>query len=151
MNFPNRRNNIEERRTLRHQREDAAGKLLKKAPDLTSLSLAIHEKRPNGCVNETYYIRHIVIEHAPALLEVPCSHPDCNDGGYDLTREVLFALAARQVRFDGEHACRGTSGARDCGRVLRFVGTATYSAPESTLGARAPQGQRGHGPHRLEP
>jgi hypothetical protein len=137
MRFPSRRRNIEreERRDQRHHREDAAGKLLQKVPDLTSLSLAIHQKRPNGCVNETQYIRRIVVEHAPALLEVPCSDPDCNDGGYDVTREVLHALAARQVHFEGEHVCRGTSGACECGRLLRFVGTATYRTNVSTTDA----------------
>jgi hypothetical protein len=125
----------EERRDQRYQREDAAGKLLKKVPDLTSLSLAIHEKRPNGCVNETHYIRRIVVEHAPALLELPCSHPDCNDGGYDVTREVLFALAAHKARFEGEYSCRGTAGPRDCGRILLFIGTATYRAQETTIRA----------------
>jgi hypothetical protein len=137
MSFPNRRKNIEreERRELRYQREDAAGKLLKKVPDLTSLNLAIHEKRPSGCINETHYIRRVVVEHAAALLEVPCSHPDCNDGGYDITREVLFALAAHQARFEGEHTCRGTTGMCDCGRLLKFVGTATYRASVSALSA----------------
>ena len=133
MNFPNRRRNIErdERRELRRQRETAAGKLLQKVPDLTSLSIAIHETKPNGCIHETHYIRRVVIEHAPALIHVPCSHPNCTDGGYDVTREVLFALTAHQARFEGEHACRGMAGSCDCGRVLRFVGTATYQATES--------------------
>jgi hypothetical protein len=137
MAFPNRQKSIEreERRGLRHKREDAAGKLLKKVPDLTSLSLAIHEQRPNGCVNETHYIRHVVIAHAPALFEVPCTHPDCNDGGYDVTSEVLYALAGRQVRFEAEYTCRGTAGPRDCGRILRFVATATYRDRQSTVGA----------------
>ena len=62
----------------------------------------------------------------PALFEVPCSFSGCSDGGYDVTREILIALASHKVRFEGEHTCAGSSSAGDCGRVLRYVATATY-------------------------
>ena len=128
MSLVNRRRNIEreERVSLRHEREDAAGKLLQKVPELTSLSLAIHEVRPDGCASDAQYIRRVVIEHAPALFEMPCSYAYCKDGGYDVTREILDALASRTPRFEGERACRGSCGTRDCDRVLRYVATATY-------------------------
>ncbi len=58
---------MEERRDQRVQREDAAGKLLKRAPDLLTLSLVIRETRPEGCVSNTQYTRRVVVEHAPAL------------------------------------------------------------------------------------
>ncbi len=137
MNFATRRKQTEltERRDLRHQREDAAGKLHERAPDLASLDLRIHEARPNGCVNDTQYIRRIVVEHAPALFEVPCSFAECRDGGYDVTREVLSAVAARKTQFEGDQACRGTCGPVDCGRVLHYKATATYRvAPSTTAG-----------------
>jgi hypothetical protein len=128
MNYATRRKQIEreERKALRTQREDVAGKLLQKVPDLASLSITIHEGRPNGCANENQYIRRVVVEHAPALFEVPCSFAGCNDGGYDVTREVLFALASHKARFEGEHTCGGRNGTGDCGRILRYVATATY-------------------------
>jgi hypothetical protein len=128
MKFANRRKQLEckERRILRDQREDAAGKLLQGTPDLASLSLAIHETRPDGCLNNAPYIRRVVLENAPALFEVPCSNDRCSDGGYDVTREVLLALASRKEGFDGEQGCNGRSGEIDCGRVLRYVATATY-------------------------
>jgi hypothetical protein len=122
---------LEERRGARNQREDAAGKLLHRVPDLTSLSLTLHEARPNGCLNNTQYIRRVVVAHAAALFEVPCSYSSCVDGGYDMTREVLSALASRKLRFEGELACRGNCGAVDCGRILRYVATATYRATPS--------------------
>ena len=128
MNFATRRKHIEreERKAQRVQREDVAGKLLQKVPDLTSLSLAIHETRPTGGTNDNQYIRRVVVEHAPALFEVPCSFSGCTDGGYDVTREILYALTSRKARFEGEHTCSGNSSAGDCGRVLRYVATATY-------------------------
>ncbi len=130
MAFGNRRREKdilrEERRVQRVQREDAAGKLLTLAPDLTSLSITIRETRPEGCVSDTQYTRRVVLEHAPALFEVPCAYPECEDGGYDVTREVLLSLAARHAHFEGEQSCRGRCGSLECTRVLRYAGTATY-------------------------
>jgi len=130
MAFGNRRREKdilrEERRVQRVQREDAAGKLLVQAPDLTSLSITIRETRPEGCVSDTQYTRRVVLEHAPALFEVPCAYPECEDGGYDVTREILLSLAARQPHFEGEQSCRGRCGSLECTRVLRYAGTATY-------------------------
>jgi len=115
-----------ERRIQRDERENAAGKLVQKIPDLTSLSIAIHETRPEGCVSDNHYIRRVALEHAPALFEVACSDPRCEDGGHDVTREILASLASRQACFEGRHACRGRCGAIDCARVLRYVTTASY-------------------------
>jgi hypothetical protein len=130
MAFGNRRREKdilrEERRVLRVQREDAAGKLLARAPDLASLSISIRESRPEGCVSDTQYTRRVVLEHAPALFEVPCAYPECEDGGYDVTREVLLSLAAHLTSFAGEQACRGRCGSLECTRVLHYAGTATY-------------------------
>ena len=128
MNPVNRRKNIEreERQLQRIQREDVAGKLLDRVPDLTSLSLSIEEKRPDGVASNTQYIRRVVVEHAAALFEMPCSYSYCTDGGYDLTREILDALMSRTARFEGERACRGNCGSEYCARVLRYVATSTY-------------------------
>ena len=130
MAFGNRRREKdilrEERRVQRVQREDAAGKLVTQAPDLASLSISIRETRPEGCVSDTQYTRRVVLEHAPALFEVPCAYPECEDGGYDVTREILLSLAAHRTHFEGEQSCRGRCGSLECTRVLRYAGTATY-------------------------
>jgi hypothetical protein len=126
MSFANRRREVEERRIQRRERETAAGRLADKAPDLASLSIEMHETRPEGCVSDNQYIRRIVVEHAPALFEIPCSYPQCEGGGYDLTREILRAIALQRPRFEGEIACRGQCATLDCKRVLRYIGTATY-------------------------
>jgi hypothetical protein len=114
-----------ERRTQRSAREHAAGKLALRAPDLTSLSIATHETRPES-VGDTRYIRRVVVAEAPALFEVPCSDAQCEDGGYDVTREILSALAARRTQFEGLRECPGHRGANACGRSLRYAATATY-------------------------
>jgi hypothetical protein len=111
---------------LRNKREQAAGKLLHKVPELTSLSLEIREIGSSSGKSETQYIRRVPLEHAHALFEMPCSYSSCTDGGYDATREILDALASHAPRFEGEHTCRGSCGASACTRVLRYVATATY-------------------------
>lgn len=116
---------------LREKREQAAGKLLQKVPELTSLNLEIRETRPNSPTNETQYIRRVVVEHAHALFEMPCSYSSCDNGGYDVTQEILSGLASRAARFEGECACRGSCGGEYCSRVLRYVATATYRSPEA--------------------
>lgn len=116
----------EERKKERAQRELSAGTLLQSVPGLASLSIAIHETRPDGVVSDTHYTRRVVVEHAPALFEIPCSYRDCTDGSYDLTREILAALEAGKTAFEGQQRCRGRCGDLDCTRVLHFVGTATY-------------------------
>jgi len=127
-----------ERRIQRDERENAAGKLVQKIPDLTSLSIAIHETRPEGCVSDNHYIRRVALEHAPALFEVACSDPRCEDGGHDVTREILASLASRQACFEGRHACRGRCGAIDCARVLWYVTTASYRSGGRLVDAANP-------------
>jgi hypothetical protein len=131
MNMSRRQNQLEaeERRVRRDERESSAGKLIERFPDLVTLDLAITEARPSGGAIDNRYIRRIVVEHAPALFELRCSHSDCQDGVYDLTRDLLAGLAARKGRFEGERSCAGRGRAVDCTRVLSYVATATYRTP----------------------
>lgn len=133
MNMSRRQQQVEreERRALQARREDSAGKLLAKIPNLVSLDLSIHEGSSNGAVGESHYIRRVVVGQAPALFELRCSNTHCEDGVYDLTREILSALASRQSRFEGKHACRGQCRTTECTRTLRYVATATYREPLS--------------------
>jgi hypothetical protein len=124
----NYRKNFErtERRNQRMAREDAAGKLIERAPDLTDLHIEIEEATRAGSVGGTRYIRRVVLAHAPALFELPCSEPRCESGGYDVTSEILAALASRKTHFEGQQSCTGRCSQNDCGRVLHYVATATY-------------------------
>lgn len=117
-----------ERKAARDERESAAGKLRDKVPNLTHLDITVRETRPEGWVTDTSYIRRVVLEQAPALFEIPCSDTRCEDGGYDMTREILASLSAGRVEFDGEAACRGRCGAIDCGRRLAYSAKAKYGA-----------------------
>jgi len=130
----NYRKNLErkERRARRIAREESAGRLVVLAPDLKDFFISIDETQRSGSVvGGTRYIRRVVIDAAPALFELPCSDPRCEDGGYDVTAEILAALASRRTVFEGQCSCGGRSSTNDCGRVLRYVATATYREAQS--------------------
>jgi hypothetical protein len=128
---------LEERRLRRLVREASAGKLLERAPELTSLSLAFHLKCLDDPVEDTRWVRRVVPVQASASFDVPCPDRSCSEGGYDLTEEVLAALAAGAARFEGERACRGTRASEPCRRRLRYVATATYGEVDRTGSARS--------------
>ncbi len=125
----NYRKNLERkaRHAQRMAREDSAGKLVALAPDLKELYISIDETQRSGsAIGGTRYIRRVVLASAPALFELPCSDPKCEDGGYDVTDEILSALASHRKVFEGQRSCPGRSSTHDCGRILRYVATATY-------------------------
>lgn len=121
-----RRRNTEaaQRSQERREREDAAPRLHDVIPRLTSLALEIKEAR-DGEVSVNY-TRRVVVERAPALFEIPCTDPDCKQGGHDVTASILRELRGAKTRFEGEHTCDGQLGRGACNRVLRYVGLAEY-------------------------
>ena len=110
----------------RRQREDEARRLHEELPQLESLRLEIEERRATAGVAEASHIRRIVVESAPALFILTCGDPSCRDGGHDVTHMIMRALQHGDTRFDGEDTCQGSVGTATCGRVLRYVGIATY-------------------------
>ena len=111
----------------RREREDAAPRLRDRVARLLTLSLEIDDHFGAIMMAKTRYVRHVVVERAPALFQIPCSEPSCEDGGHDVTREVMQALLAGEPEFSGEDVCFGYRGGENCERVLHFAGHATYS------------------------
>lgn len=123
----NRRNkDAANRFAERRRREDEAPRLAAEVPKLESLRLDVEERRPGVVSAEVSHIRRVVVAHAPALFEVPCSDPSCQDGGHDLTRPIMRALRSGETKFEGEDVCLGSVGNASCERILRYVATATY-------------------------
>lgn len=102
----------------RRQREDEAPRLRDEVPGLTSLRFEIES-------GDTRYTWHIVVERAPALFHIGCAEPACREGGHDVTAGVLRELRKHSARFEGEHVCTGQVRGAECGRLLRYVATAT--------------------------
>jgi hypothetical protein len=71
-------------------------------------------------------VRHIMVDQAAALFEIPCSDTKCEEGGHDVTEQVLAALRAGDKEFDGTHSCNGQASEGPCKRVLAFKGMAEY-------------------------
>lgn len=126
----NRRATLEaaERKAARKRREEAAGRLVDAFPALRSLRLAVQEYRTGAPNAECEHVRRVVIEHAPALFELPCTDAHCQDGGYDVTHEIVRALRAGQSSFEGRQACQGRRGTGECNRFLRYVADASYGS-----------------------
>jgi hypothetical protein len=118
---------INTERQERWRREDAAPRLATEVPSLRSLRLRLKDIRGESRIQGTERTQHVVVLRAGALFEIPCSEPKCQDGGYDVTADILRALRAHRVEFEGSMQCRGIVGNNDCQCSLMFVGQAGYA------------------------
>ena len=126
MNIRNRKGAAAERFAERRRREDAAPRLKERAPDLVSLRLEVEESHDTTGTANAKHTRHVVVDRAPALFEIPCGDASCEGGGYDVTAAVMNALHAHETQFVADDHCRGTTGNAPCRRGLHITATATY-------------------------
>jgi hypothetical protein len=124
--FRYRREEAARRVNERRKREDDAPRLIAEVPKLKTLQLEIQESRGSVPLDESKHVKHVVVQHAPALFDLPCHDSTCTEGGHDITSAILRSLSSGATRFEGKHECRGRTGTADCQRVLFYVGTATY-------------------------
>jgi hypothetical protein len=110
----------------RRRREDEARRLRDEFPDLRTLKLEIEEHRREATIAETKHVRHIIVDRAPALFELPCNDPACRDGGHDMTDQMAQRLRGRTTDFVLEDVCMGDVRGAACGRVIRVIASATY-------------------------
>ena len=111
----------------RRRREDEARRLHDEVPDLRTLKLEVEEHRREATIAETRHVRHIIVDRAPALFELPCNDPACRDGGHDMTDAMTQRLRAHSTDFVLEDVCMGDVRGAPCGRVIRVLVTATYA------------------------
>jgi hypothetical protein len=111
----------------RREREDCAPRLRSQIAKLATLSIEIDDRPGTTGLGATRYVRHVVVQRAPALFVIPCSDERCEAGGHDVTRQIMQSLLAGDQEFVGEDVCFGWRGDHRCDRVLHFVGHATYS------------------------
>jgi len=114
------------RRSERWQREDDAPRLKATVPELKSLKFEIDELLESRAIPGMKRVRHIMVDQAAALFEIPCSDTKCEEGGHDVTEQVLGALRAGEKEFEGTDACHGQASEGPCKRVLAFKGMAEY-------------------------
>lgn len=122
--FPNKPTNAALAATTRRQREDDAPRLAAVVPDLTALAIKVDEK---SIISAPRYVRRIVVDRAPAVFLIPCSDPNCGEGGHDISSEVMAALRGKKHRFNGSHLCTGWVGSKHCERTIWFEVEAEYA------------------------
>lgn len=110
----------------RREREDSAKRLKDEIRSLVSLRLEIEEQR--GSSASLKHLKIVVVERAPALVDLPCTDPACRNGGYDLTYEVLRGLRAKETRFQAKGRCCGQIGSAACDAEIRIVAHAAYGS-----------------------
>ena len=117
-------------RSERWKREDEAPRLKDRVPSVSSLRLDLEEFAEDRSVVGTRRVRHIVVDKAAALFEIPCSDSKCENGGHDVTREIMEALVQRRPSFEFRSDCAGNVGGQPCGRALAVTASADYE-PEA--------------------
>jgi hypothetical protein len=113
----------------RRQRENEAPRLRDAVPNLATLRLDVEERRGSVSVAESKHVRHVVVDHAPALFALVCGDSACKDGGHELTSQIMRNLQSGQAEFDVEDECLGSVGTATCHRVIHIHATATYRVP----------------------
>ena len=107
----------------RRRREGEAPRLLREVPNLKSLRIEIVEHLSTGT---SKHVKLVVVAHAPALFDIPCGDPDCQDGGHDLTRTLLGSLRAREREASGASDCQGSVRNVNCNRRITYLMKAEY-------------------------
>jgi hypothetical protein len=113
-------------RTDRWKREDDAARLKEELPQLEALRMNLEEFSGGHRVVGTSRIQHVVVAQASTRFEIPCGDSKCEDGGHDLTRDMLAALRAGREAFEGSSVCSGRVGERACERTLQYSFSAKY-------------------------
>jgi hypothetical protein len=117
-------------RKARRDRELASPRLRDSVPRLRTLHFEVTVQQGGAWLNAARHVKRIAVDHAPALFLIPCTDPDCSDGGHDLTEAVLRSLERGRTRFSAENRCSGKVGDRECGRVVNVAAFAAYSPRE---------------------
>jgi len=127
--YQRRNHEAVERQRQRQEREDVAPRLMDEVPSLRTLRLAMRFRRGEHALAESEHVRIVVVPRAAALFVVPCSDPQCKDGGHDVTHMVMAHLRSHHTSFEGNCSCSGSLGAAaaPCGRILSFEANATYA------------------------
>ena len=112
----------------RRKQQDEAPRLLEIVPNLLTLVLRVEEERPDLPSSGVAHKRHIVVQRAPALFDIPCSDRRCSGGGHDVTKEVLRQLRRGEQSFVGGNRCTGERKDGACDYQLNFVAEAAFGA-----------------------
>jgi hypothetical protein len=108
------------------RQEDESPRLSARVPLLTSLRIEVTQR---GLTGTSKHTKLVVVARSPAMFVMACGQPACVDGGYDITRDVMFALERGHKEYEGETACRGTTGSAACSGVITYRVSAEFRDP----------------------
>jgi hypothetical protein len=115
-------------RTDRWKRENDAPRLKDEVTNLDALRMNLEEYSGGHSIAGTSRIQHVVVAQASTRFEIPCGDSKCEDGGHDITREVVTHLRSGRATFEGSSTCTGHVGDRACERMLKYTAAAKYVA-----------------------
>lgn len=107
---------------------DDAPRLIAEVPALASLRMIVEVSPDGGAASTSKYTRHFVLSSAPAFFFVACSNPKCEDGGHDLTHEIMSGLKRGETEIRGEDHCGGSTSTSACSAAIRYTVLAEYRA-----------------------
>lgn len=116
------------RRERRWDLADEAPRLLEEVPSLASLRMVVHASADGKFTSAPKYTRLFVLDSAPAYFWIPCSNPGCEEGGHDVTRDVISGLKAGKKHITGQSECCGVVRDMPCTAAIRFEVEASYVA-----------------------
>jgi hypothetical protein len=112
----------------RRRREDEAPRLSDRIPKLSSMRFEVNDKHGPAGGTDAQHTRHIMVDRAPALFLFPCSDRACQEGGHDVTDDVMRHLLAGDEKFTVSHVCEGAVSTAPCSRTLEATAAAIYRA-----------------------
>jgi len=92
------------------------------------MRLELSESRGDETQVEFSHIKRIALEHAPSVFMIPCGERRCKHGSYDLTSSILSGLRRGETQIEASDTCYGEVGTARCGRVMKCVAFAEYTA-----------------------
>lgn len=113
------------------ERIRAACSLAQRFPELKTLTATLACFSPDGqtCLSELKCTFNL--GYAKALFLVACPNPECIGGNFDLSSELVHAVAAHRESVTGESRCQGwksktTMGRIYCDHLLRYTLNLAY-------------------------
>jgi hypothetical protein len=114
------------------QRVKESASLADKFQQLKSLTANLDYYSPNDSFASRHLKYVVNIHHAKSVFRFSCPNDECIQGDFDLTKELVNAVAKRRTTITGEMFCRGwrskaTLGTDHCPNRLRYKLRLAYS------------------------
>ena len=130
--YPQRKGARSEYRERQAQRVKQSASLADKFQQLKSLTANLEYYSPSDGFTSRHLKYVVNVDNAKSVFRFSCPNDECIRGDFDLTRELVNAVAKRRTTITGEMFCRGwrskaTIGTDHCPNRLRYKLRLAYS------------------------